>query len=230
MHKIPLTRTPGGFSQNSFPDAVKRLKLSGYEAQKFADMALHLEDLTFAAVCLDRLMREPMEPLLLDALWMSALVSFFKCFGDGVRSKLLSSEVYKDKNEEEEQYRYFKAVRDKRIAHDGNAFTRASAFAYLNRETVKPKIAAVTSTIMTTSTDPRDFAPMATLTHLAMWWCKKTFEGIREKLIQDLENLEYAELEKYDEVNELPNTGEYKNAFKGRPSTNSMKNKKEQPK
>jgi hypothetical protein len=82
--------------------------------------------------------------LVREALWVSAIVHFFKCFGrNGARFSLSSNQVFRSDLEGLEVFRYMKALRDKHLVHDENTFALCEPAAILNPLGIDSKIAKV---------------------------------------------------------------------------------------
>src|SRR5688500_6411527 len=122
---ISLT-SRGNVHIEGFPDAVKVVALDPANTRLICDLALHLQDLEFATGCLSGI-NSNTDGLMREALWRSAVVHFFKCFGEGVRSRLVPEAIYQSDSEGAEVFRYFRNLRNKHFVHDENSYIECHA-------------------------------------------------------------------------------------------------------
>jgi hypothetical protein len=132
MEKYIFADSDSGLPIQELPDVTKLVYLSAEMAAAAADMLLHKSDLAFALECLKLIKIVSPEPLTLQqALWRSALVSYYKCFGSGVRAALISTDIYVVPLALE-AYEHLKYLRNKHIVHDENSFSQSIPLAALN--------------------------------------------------------------------------------------------------
>ena len=114
-----ITRTHHGLHVEGFPEAVKLAQLSDRRARRLAHLQLHREDLDFALRCV-RSLRDNADhpPLVRDALFRSALVTWSKCFGrNEARSSLPADKIYAA-GPPRDVYRDYTALRNKHAQFD----------------------------------------------------------------------------------------------------------------
>ncbi|MFF4026926.1 hypothetical protein ACFYY5_29160 [Nocardia elegans] len=128
MHNIRFEITEQGELRIlDYPDAVKVVDIPPDLGKTFAHCVLHQRDLAFARDCIQELIdtQASTSEITKRALWHSALVACFKCFGRShARSKLDPAEIY-DQGLQMEVFEYLKSLRNKHIAHDDNDLAQA---------------------------------------------------------------------------------------------------------
>jgi len=104
-------------------------------AQQLQTIALHEIDLNFCLFCLSQLksLNTNKQSDLAEALWVSCIARFFKCFGKSkARFPLSARTIFKSDPKLHDAYRYFRALRNKHIIHDENALSRAFVAVVIN--------------------------------------------------------------------------------------------------
>ncbi|WP_099039731.1 hypothetical protein [Mycobacterium neglectum] len=111
--------------------------------KELAHLNLHLTDLGFAVECLDELdgLGYSAEGgITRQALWHSALVAAFKCFGNSkARSRLVTETIYTDAKQLE-ACEYWLNLRNKNIVHDDNDWTQSHVMAVVREYEYEPQI------------------------------------------------------------------------------------------
>jgi hypothetical protein len=198
MEPLQIRETATGLVVDGFPDAVKLIKIDGPTARHAADLSLHKHDLEFAYRCLVKITEvSPDDQTLQQALWTSALISYFKCFnlGGGVRSGLDQDLVYAGNEAALACFEYFSHLRSKHVVHDVNPFIHCTPGAVLNREDDEYKIAKITFTNEYTQTlDQQPFDSMVSLVREALAFVEREFDTACAEITKDLEAKPYAEL------------------------------------
>ncbi len=194
--KISKLGGPGsGFHIEGFPDAVKVAMLDGSKARRLTHLALHRADLLFARECLSALAGGHREPIR-SALWISALVCYFKCFGQSnARGCLNASKIYAHNEIALESFTFFKNMRDKHYVHDANPFVQAIPGALVNAETQERKIAKiVTFSARADILDQDTFTNLRLLIEGAERWVVRYYDELCEVLTKELEQKSHPEL------------------------------------
>lgn len=98
--------------------------------QRLADLVGIRADLHFVGVLVDSFLKYPSLPINLQSLYrnafcFSAIVTYGRTFGTGVRENLPRSLIDRLSPEWTEAHEYFKALRDKWIAHSTNNFEQS---------------------------------------------------------------------------------------------------------
>jgi hypothetical protein len=98
------------------------------EAKKLGDLTLILNDLRFAIDILKRLLEllknKYDDGVILESLWTTALIIYYRCFKHGKR-EYISTDIFKDKNLGGDPlgcHNYYFNMRSKHIAHSINPF------------------------------------------------------------------------------------------------------------
>src|SRR6476660_3379814 len=103
-----------------YPNAVGAKRIDDPIARQLQAVALHHFDLSYCCAALAELGRldRAVQPLLAEALWVSAIARYFKCFGaNNARTQLSPRKIFKNQPGGEEVFGYFHDLRDKHIIH-----------------------------------------------------------------------------------------------------------------
>jgi len=220
MEYLETTKKGGAIHIEGFPDAVEVLRLKGRKYQRLADLALHLDDLSFALGCLEAINDIPEANFLArQALWRSAVVHYIKCFGSnkGRPSSLRSRKIYKNDTNGLEFYRYFKSLRDKTVVHDDNAFTQCHVGAVLNKQEQTHKIAKVICfSSLVVTLDQANYNNLHRLITIARDWVVERHDELCAEITDVLEERPYEELLKMEKLDyQVPHTTDVHNSRKG---------------
>ncbi len=115
-------------------------KIDNDKAHKYGEICLVKNDLAQVKQCcvqlLERLDKNSGEITIVDiSLWDNALVTFFRCFKQGLRKYKLSKDLFKDlQGEPLKVFDYFENLRDKHIAHPVNIFEEVQVGVVYNPE------------------------------------------------------------------------------------------------
>jgi hypothetical protein len=109
-------------------------QIEGPVVKQLQAMALHDADLRFCRTCLKELgaLDCGRQSNRAEAFWISCITRFFKCFGNSKARANLSAEKIFTSAESIEAFNFFKALRNKHIAHDENSFSDAFVAAAIN--------------------------------------------------------------------------------------------------
>jgi hypothetical protein len=203
MEYYEIEKQEHGLHVHGFPDAVKLLKLSNAKAKRLADLALHKHDLDFALQCLDGINLVAEEPYALRlALWRSAIVHYFKCFGNSAaRFSLDQQVIYTGEPVAIENFESFRLLRNKNIVHDENSYTQCIPGAVLNKAGMEHKIAKILcSSFHAEALGQDSFSNLRLLITHATEWVTHQFDELCNLITADLESLNYEELYKMESV------------------------------
>lgn len=182
MDNLKISKRPGagtGFQVDGFPEAVALVKVDGPKARRLSHLALHRTDLLFARECLSNLATGQPEPIR-SALWITALVHYFKCFGQSnARGSLDQTKVYAHNAIALESFAFFKNMRDKHYVHDANPFSQAVTGAVVNGPSEPHTIAKIVT--FSARDDILDQAPFTNLRLL--------IEGAEARVAQQYDEL-----------------------------------------
>jgi hypothetical protein len=196
MENIKLSKAGEHIHIEGFPDAVAVVALVGHKARRLADLALHQADLEFANECLDCINHVPEEPhSIREGLWRAAIIHYMKCFGDGARFQLAAESIYKKSPQALENYRYFKALRNKHFVHDENSYAQANPGAILNDGTKSYKVEKIVCSVVLAETLEQDaYANLKLLISHALAWVVAEFDALCVQLTNELDAKSYEEL------------------------------------
>lgn len=186
-----------GLHVEGFPEAVKLVKLTGSKPRRLADLGLHKHDLDFALECLDGINLVPEEPYALrQGLWQSAIINWFKCFGDSKsRFSLNPKSIYRTEPLAIESFEYFKLLRNKHFVHDENSYTQCIPGAVLNRSDSEYKIAKILcSGFHGVTLEQSSFSNLRLLILGAREWVIEQFDKLCDDLTKELEQKPYERL------------------------------------
>lgn len=200
MENISFGLNPlkGALTIEGFPDAVKVICIETPEARKLADLALHKADLEFSLSCLNLLKTLPTDAVVVkDALWISSIASYIKCFGfSEARIHLSFKKIYKGESPiAKEVFGYFKDLRNKHMLHDENSYSQCFSGAILNNEKKEKKIEKVICLGVRVNTfSEENLAQMNHLVDNALNWVTREFDKLCERISHQLEQEPYKEL------------------------------------
>lgn len=195
MENLDLVMTENGLSIFGVADAVKLVEIDHPLAKRIADIYLHKKDIEFSSSCLDAINRTE-DQFIREALWRSAIIHFFKCFGDGVRFLLMSDQIYKGLPKEADQsFKYFKLLRNKHIAHDENSYNQCLSCAAINDGSKYYNIEKIVCLSATSSTlDASHWSSLKALIDRALEWVTSEFDTSCKKLTEILEAETYEQI------------------------------------
>lgn len=199
MDPIEFDVVDGSVQLQGFPEAEHVGALSGSRAGQIADLALHLQDLSYAREALDELFANRAdESVVQDALWRSALVAYFKCFQrSAARGVLLDPAQTLDGEppEARQAHDHLKALRNKHVVHDENAWSQAIVAAVINRAGSDVKVARVAMvSIRGRSLTQETANGLRLLVNCALAYAERTLDQLCDEETAELERLERAEL------------------------------------
>lgn len=121
-----LRRSVGVTTEGPIVGELPVVKVDLPEAQRLADLASILQDLTFTIEACQRLLdvidREPQDAVLIQSLWSAALISYVRCFAHGKRFGLSEEILAHLQGEPIPVHNFYKNLRDKHVAHSVNPF------------------------------------------------------------------------------------------------------------
>jgi len=200
MESFKIRLEDGVIKIDGIPDAVSVVKLHDSKAQRLGDLALHRKDLDFAEECLVEIASVEGKPehndLVKDGLWLAAIASFFKCFGDGARFKLNPKSVFKGEQWEVfVVFDYFKDLRNKHLIHDENSYHQCQPAAILNDGTKTYSVEKVLCLSVTRETlQQESYMNMRLLVAHAREWVIKEFDHLSHLIWKDLESKPFSDL------------------------------------
>lgn len=197
MESYNLNFVDGSIRVEGFSDGHKLVSFDMPEKKRLADLSLHHNDLLFSKTCIELINQVAGEPAALrESLWASAIVSFFKCFGNGERFLLDAKKIYKsDPPEAIEVFKFFKSLRNKHIVHDENSYSQAFVGAILNPVGNDKKVHRVISCQATSVTLEQDsWSNFYLLVTKALAWVVCEFDALAERMTSKLELKDYEAL------------------------------------
>lgn len=198
--------TIDGFNIKGFPDAAKVVKIAGGEAARLSDLALHRADLDFADGCLEAINEiadHASAQLLRQALWRSAIIHFVKCFGhSSSRRRLSYDNIYRGEPPvARELFNFFKALRDKHVAHDENAMAQCLSGAIINKGDKPYKVEKIiTFSVVIASINPEAYSNLKLLIEKARSSVAKQYTNLCERITKQLESETYPKLIAREEI------------------------------
>jgi hypothetical protein len=146
----PLTVTKQGdkFHVEGYPDAIAVKRIDDPIARQLQATSLHHVDLSFCRAALAQIadLDRAAQPLLAEALWVSSIARYFKCFGQNkAPTQLPERKILKGQIEAAKVFAYFRDLRDKHIIHDENPYSQGFAAVALNSRDAKFKVADILS-------------------------------------------------------------------------------------
>ncbi|MEW8231486.1 MAG: hypothetical protein AB2745_14250 [Candidatus Thiodiazotropha endolucinida] len=194
MENIEFSQTKTGINVEGFPGAVKVIAIEGNMAKRLADLSLHNADLEFSNECLDAINIAPQQPLVIrESLWRSAIIHYFKCFGNGARFQLVAKKVYKgEPTEAMEVFDYFKGLRNKHMVHDENSYAQSIPGAILNNGSKSYSIEKIMCfTAFGSTLEQTNYSNLKLLVQKAQVWVVREFDILCGRLTAELEKQSY---------------------------------------
>lgn len=222
MSEMIISKDGDNIVIDGFPDAVKLIKLEDPKAQRIADLLLHRKDLQFSIDCIDSINSVLVEPpTIREALWISAIIHFAKCFGSSkARFQLNREKIYKDKPEMHlKAFDFFVKLRNKNIVHDENPFSQSFTGAMLNNGKKPYKIEKIVCQAFSNNTlCQENFNSLINLLRVAFEWVVNEFDICCDVLTKELESCEYRELYNRSSIQyTVPKTEDVGNNSKEKP-------------
>jgi hypothetical protein len=198
LNSLNLSVRENKFHIEGYPNAVAIKRLDDTDARILQAIVLHHFDLSFCNQALADL-RHPSKSiptLHAEALWISAIARYFKCFGrNNARSHLSAKEVLKGHPGAEGVFRYFKALRDKHIVHDENPYSEAFTGVAINRKGERRKVADIIALAINAFTvDDAHLASFSPLVSVSLKWVADKQDELHKKLAQTWEKRGYEQL------------------------------------
>ncbi|MBX9961833.1 MAG: hypothetical protein K2Y35_02170 [Burkholderiales bacterium] len=193
----PLTITKIGdkLDIEGYPNAVAVKRIDDPIARQLQGIALHHFDLSYCRAALAELthLDRSIQPLLAEALWVSTIARYFKCFGrNKSRTQLSPEKILKNHPGAEEVFGYFRDLRDKHIIHDENPYSQAFTGIALNVKDAEYKIADVFSLAMNAFTvDDDHLRSFTQLTAVTLAWVDAKRDELHNLLGKQYEQWEY---------------------------------------
>ncbi len=200
MEYFPISQSEKEFHIEGFPNAAKLIKIGGPKAKRLADLNLHKSDLDFAGECLEAINRVPVEAVepnvIRQGLWHSAIIHFFKCFGDSnARFQLNAIKIYKGDIQGQEIFKYYSSLRSKHLVHDENSYAQCIPGAVLNKEDHPYKIEKIVCfCVIAVTLNQPNYSNLLLLIQKAKAWVISEFDRLCEILTKELEAESYEDL------------------------------------
>lgn len=181
------------------PHLAKAVAVPDDLGKQLAHMSLHAIDLVTALEYLDELDKRgyPDTPETADyALWHSALVATFKCFGNSnARGRLNPDAIYIDAAQRD-VFDYWQNMRNKNIVHDDNDVTQAWVVGVLRLPGHEPKVDNVyTFPLVGVTVAQENSAALRRLVEVAQRWVGAEERRLKTELLAQLNAMTYEELD-----------------------------------
>ncbi|MET8870481.1 hypothetical protein [Nocardia sp. NPDC004604] len=195
MHNIRFELTEQGeFRILDYPDAVEVVDLPPDLGKTLAHCVLHGQDLRFAQQCIQELIdtQASSSEITKRALWHSALVACFKCFGrSNARSKLDPNDIY-DAGLQTDVFNHLKSLRDKHIAHDDNDWAQALSGAIVaSKESGRKVEDAFCLATTGNALDNDSLNNLRLVVEAALKWVEEKIESEAEAIVNELRTWDY---------------------------------------
>ena len=197
MHDFKITKIGSSFHIEGFPDAVKVISIDGVHAKLLSDLWLHRHDMRFGKDCLETINKTPdSSKIAREALWRTAIILFFKCFGHSAsRHKLLFKDVYGSDEKAKIVFSDMKSLRDKYLVHDDNAYSQSLPGAILNKGNKPFKVDEVACiAFLVESLNQENWNNLYTLVNKALKYIEENLDHTCNIIKKGLEEKPYDEL------------------------------------
>lgn len=181
------------------PRLAKLVAVPDEIGKQLAHMGLHGIDLQKAIEYLDELDRRGYPQALETAdyaLWHSALIAMYKCFGNSkARSRLNPDDIYTDAAQRK-TFDYWRDLRNKNIVHDENDVTQGWVVAVLRQPGYEPKIDGLQQlSIDGVTVCAENSAALRGLVDTAKQWVRVEADRLKAKVLAELNAMTYEELD-----------------------------------
>lgn len=195
MHNIEFEIKGNELHIKNYPNAAKVVEIDNPKSIELKNLVLHMNDLQLAFDFLN-LINSTTNEEVRTGLWYVSIMLYFKCFTNSAARKMLSeSKVYKERKDALPVFKYFKALRDKHLVHDENAYSQVFVGLIVNQPDFKCKIAdVISSTIISNTLDQSHWSSFYNLLKYALEWVSKKREALHFALAKEYEKLEYEEI------------------------------------
>jgi hypothetical protein len=186
---VSVTETPDGklsINLDGFPRGAQVVEVISSDARWLADLALHRSDLLFAETSLKAISDSPTLPGdLLESLWRSAIAHVYKCFGASKsRGRLDPYRVLAGASHEKlENFKYYKAQRNKHMIHDENSYSQVAIVAVLNDGSHDKKIEGIRAmTLRFSDLNPQAHFNFSALLRWIQDWVAREYDEVTERI------------------------------------------------
>jgi len=133
-----------------YPDAIAVKLIEDPIAKRLQAIALHHADLTFCYQALNKIstLDKSNDVLVIEALWVSSIALYFKCFAPNKSRRQLSAEkILKGQIGAMDVFNYFLNIRNKHIIHDENPYSQSLVAVALMKSEAPYKVADILSLV-----------------------------------------------------------------------------------
>jgi hypothetical protein len=197
MEYYQINKTGKALHIEGFPNAAKLIQIRGRKAKRLADLSLHTNDLEFAVESLETIKAVGDEPKIIrQVLWYSAIVHFFKCFGDNsARFQLSAKNIYGGDIQKHDVFKYFKSLRNKFLIHNENSYAQCIPGAVLNKRHHPYKIEKIVClNALADTLNETNYSNLNLLIQKAKLWVVHEFDKLCDILTKELEAEPYDDL------------------------------------
>lgn len=185
----PPRKHPVGapISIDGYPLSCRPVKIPGEHARRLSDLSLHQYDLTFALESLDKI-NHAEDLMTREALWETAILHYFKCFGNSSsRSRLSIKKVLAGDEEGKKIHEFLRSLRNKTIAHDENYYTQSVPIAIVDASKNHAYVVDILcQNVYGITLDEANFSNLRLLILTAQAWVDEEFDYCRESLLAEL--------------------------------------------
>jgi hypothetical protein len=196
MKNLRYTKVGDQIHIEDYPDAVALVEIDDPRVPLLQSLSLHRVDLTFADAALGYIREQATDDPLREILWYSAVARYFKCFQESKsRRKLEPAKVFSSEPTANETFQYFKALRNKHLLHDENAYSQCLIGAVINSPDAQRKIGDIVSIAVNAHTaDQSHYESFFPLVHFTYQWVLAKTEELHVEIAQTLEAVPYEKL------------------------------------
>jgi hypothetical protein len=198
LKQLKFTMQDNKIHLEGYPDAVALKLIEDPLSRDLRAISLHQVDLSFCQQALFAIptLDKSRDTLLIEALLVSSIARFFKCFAPNRARKQLSAEkILKGQKGAMLVFNYFKNIRNKHIIHDENPYSQSFVGVALMKPESHYKVADIVSMVFNAFlVDDEHFTSFSHLVGFTLSWVTAKRDELHSLLGKNYEQIPYDEL------------------------------------
>lgn len=204
MKRLDIAMRGGRLHLKGYPQNVSIKKLNEADAKELRALTLHFAEISFCRETLREIGQLDLktQSTLAKALWLSALATYFNCFGsDNARTLLSARKVLKPYAGAQAVFDRYHELREKHLIPADNPYTHAYVGAVVNPASSEKKIADLVSLAVTAFVvEMKHVKQLTQLAEVTLLRIEEQRQKLRNKLIDKYEQKTRDELQALDDL------------------------------